>query len=229
MTSTSSIFKLFGLITSLVLLVASSSCIASSDKNDTPILTDSIFAMSKIDQSDAKVIGLDYPNVVAFLGKKNTYMLFQGGYDLLKIGQELDGKYLIVRNMKRGLFIKDNQVWGQFLLIYYKDGKDIDADEKVKLETLGFEKLWSGGYFPGYMKNVNVKGVALQPVKPSSEQEQQFKMSRDFDFYNPEMTTPSGFPKAGTIATTIVTAPLAIVAGAMWGMTVVIMGVTGAH
>jgi len=221
--------KLVGLIASLVFLVIAPFSIASQDENDTPVMSDSVFAMAKINQSDAKKLGLDYPSVIAFLGKKNTYILFEGGDELLKIGQELDGKYLIVRNINRGLLIKDKQVWGKFILIYYKGGMAIDADEKAKLETLGFQKNWSGSYFPGYMKQIDVKGIAFQPIKPTTKQEQDFKITRDFDFYNAEVATPSVFSKIKSAATTIVTAPLVIVAGAMWGMTVVSMGVTGSH
>ncbi|WP_283745910.1 hypothetical protein [Sideroxydans sp. CL21] len=220
---------LVSLIASFAFVFISSSCIARSDGNEAPLFRDSVFAMAKISQSDARGLGLDYPNVVAFLGNKKTYMLFEGGDELQNVGQELDGNYFIVRNIYQGLFIKDNQVWGRLLLVYYKGDVDVSAEEKSILEKRGFEKLRSGDYFRGYSKLVNVKGIAFEPVAMTGDQKQQLKISRDLDFYNSEVSPPSVFSKIKTVATTIVTAPLVVVAGVMWGMTVVIMSVTGSH
>ncbi len=191
----------------------------------TPILTDTIFALARPDDALAKKIGND--DSIAFIGKKNTYLLIEGGNQLMNIAKELNGDRLTLDKSTQ-LFLKDKIAWGS-LSLSYASKENISQDEAdiAKLQTLGFKADRSGVY----RLKVKVKGAVYPAVSVSNDQLQQFKQSRALSFYNPPDSSPP--PDLGklvelpiAIAIDVATAPIQL-----FGLlgAVLVISATGHH
>jgi hypothetical protein len=153
-----------------------------------PILSDEIVAIGRPDAALAKE--LEQPNAVAFIGLKNTYLLYKGGEELERISQlKLEGRRMDIdatRSYK--LYLKDKQVWGE-LVLSYGGGKPIAAAEVVELEKGGFALApRSNGQL--YQKKVNIEGVVYPALKLSDEQMSKLGARRAFNLYNPRDAKP---------------------------------------
>ena len=169
-----------------------------------PVLSDEIIAIGQPDASLAKA--LKQPDVVAFLGKKNTYMLYKGGEDLERIAQlNLDGKRMDIdaaRSYK--LYLKDNQVWGD-LVLTFGGGNEISVADQAELEKGGFTSR-RGVENIQYQKSVHIEGVVYPPIKLSDEQMSKLVTRRPFNLYN----SRDAKPPMNVVATMMI--PVAVVA-----------------
>ena len=165
-----------------------------------PVLTDSVFALARPDAALAKKIGCE--GAIAFLGKKRTFLLVEGGAQLSRVAGELDGDKLTVDSAPRQLFIKGKTVWGNVTL-NYSPGQNTAPGEsdRNKLQALGFKADNSGVY----RLAVPVKGVVYPAAKLGKEVPNDFRKSRDIAFYNPPDSSPP--PDLGKL----ITVPLAVV------------------
>jgi hypothetical protein len=158
-----------------------------------PILTDTVFALARPDARLAKKIGS--ADAIIFLGKKNTYLLIEGGNKLLRISSELDGGRVKLDDRPKQLFRKDRTAWGSLRLNYAPAAPaGYSPAEIKKLGELGFKPDNSGIY----ILELEVKAAIQPPVNLSSEELQQFKNTHEIAFYNPPTSSPP--PDLGAIA-----------------------------
>lgn len=148
-----------------------------------PVLSDEIVAIGRPDA--ALVKELEQPDAVAFIGLKNTYLLYKGGAELERIAQlKLEGKRMIMdADRSHKLYLKDKQVWGE-LVLSYGGGKPIAAEEVAELEKGGFAPV-PRSYGPVYQKKINIEGVLYPAIKLPDEQMSKLGMRRAFSLYNP--------------------------------------------
>jgi hypothetical protein len=153
---------------------------------DTPILSDTIFAIGRLDGESARTINA--PDAIAFLGTKNTYMVHEGGQALMQIAAELDGNRITLINPPHTLFLKDETVWGYLSLTYGPGDKQaLSPVEIATLLKLGFAAGYLGSH---YRKDIYVKGVLFPALALSDQEMQRFKVNRQLDFYDPVPSSP---------------------------------------
>ncbi len=132
-----------GLLLMFILLLAGSmgcATIAALNKVNKPgyssrtlALSDEIFAMGRPQASLAQQLGQQ--NLVAFIGRKHTYMLFRGGAELEQIARsQLDPKRILIDAQdSSNLNLKDEQIWGELRLTY-----KAQPQEQAYLNSVGF-------------------------------------------------------------------------------------------
>lgn len=187
------------LVTGMIILIAGSLGCATmaatsidtgeADFRNKPILSDEIIAIGRPDPTLAKQ--LEQPDIIAFIGKKNTYMLYKGGNELEKVSQlQLDGKRMDIDSEKsRTLYQKDKQVWGNMTLTYHTPSDE----EKQVLEKNGFT-LVKGPNKNAYQKTVSIEGVIYPAIKIPEAQLAQLTTKRKFNLYNPRDAKPPILP-----------------------------------
>lgn len=178
------------LVTGLIVLIAGSlgcatmaaSSIGTSDAefHNNPILTDEIIAIGRPDPALAQQ--MKQPNVIAFIGKKNTYMLYKGGDELEKISKlNLDGRRMdIDASRSRHLYQKDKQIWGDLILTY----STVSNDEISLLDRGSFTAV-SGDKSNVFQKKVSIEGVIYPALKIPEDQMSKLTTGRPFNLYNP--------------------------------------------
>lgn len=164
-----------------------------------PVLQDSVYAMARPDAALAKKMGQD--GIVAFLGRKHTYLLLEGGVKIEKVAHELGGARLTLDPDTRQLYRKGDKIWGHVTLTYKPDVASSEPLVLDKVAVLGFVRQKSGDY----KLNVEVKGVVASAAKLKKTIPDSFDKSRDIAFYNPPGSSPP------PDITKLVTVPLALV------------------
>ncbi|MEQ1621255.1 MAG: hypothetical protein ABL919_07590 [Methylococcales bacterium] len=152
-----------------------------------PVISDEIIAIGKPDAALSKAIGHDH--VVAFLGKKNTYMLYKGGEELEHISTlHLYGKRLVIdTTTHKNLYVKDKQVWGYIVLTYAK-GLEITPEEQEELIKSGF----SQPEYRTYQKKIEIAGIITPAIQLTDQQIATLATTRPFNLYNPrDVKAPS--------------------------------------
>ncbi len=183
------------------------------DYTPTPVLTDEIIAIGQPDASLSKKLG--QPDVIAFIGKKNTYMLYQGGKELAAIaGLQLDGRHMnIDADSSRNLFIKDQKVWGQLVLQYGED-MEVSTDERAKLKDAGFTQI---DQTEVYSRTVDIEGVVYPAISLTDAQMEKLTTQRKISLYDPNDNSPplnlSKLLLIPAIAVDIVLTPVYLFAG----------------
>jgi hypothetical protein len=164
---------------------------AAKNHNDfygKPVLSDEIVAIGCPDAALLKEVG--QPHAVAFLGKKNTYMLYKGGEELDGVARlNLDKNRIDIdaaRSQK--LYLKGQQVWGG-LILTYGGGNNVDDTERVELEKAGFTPV-SGVKNNQYQKRIEIEGVISPAVQFSNKQMGELVRHREFNLYNPRDAKP---------------------------------------
>lgn len=201
--------------------VAMSSSGNRSAYYSTPVQSDTIFALGKPDAAAAQQMGA--PHAMAFLGKKNTYLLFSGGEELMQVANGLDGNLVSLGSQSGQLFLRDKKVWGTLTLTYGKGGSYVPTPAEIAtLTRLGFTQLGKSGV---YRKSIAVNGVVYPALTLPEDQAQRFKVNRQLDFYNPpDSSPPPDFSKLikvpVAIAVDVVTLPLQL---AIAGLTVIVI------
>jgi hypothetical protein len=182
-----------------------------------PVLSDEIVAIGLPDQSLAKE--LNQPDLIAFVGLKNTYLLYKGGKELEQLTHlNLDGKHMLVDSSNSlKLFVKDNQVWGSVGLTYIS-GKPVTEVERTELEKGGFT-VSKGPNKNIYQREIAIAGIIYPAITLTSDQLSKLTIHRAFNLYNPRDSKP---PMMGKIlksplivlgvATDIVLFPVYVVA-----------------
>ena len=194
-----------------------------------PVLSDEIVAIGRPDVALKKE--LELPNAVAFIGLKNTYMLYKGGEELERISQlKLEGRRMDIdaaRSYK--LYLKDKQVWGE-LVLTYGGGKPIAPEEVAELEKGGFT-LIPRSHGPLYQKKVNIEGIIYPAIKLSDEQLSKLGARRAFNLYNSRDSKPPLLPKilkmpliAAGVAADVVLLPVYLGVGV-----IVLVGAAASH
>lgn len=153
-----------------------------------PVLTDTIFALGRADEKLARKIGNEH--AVAFLGRRHTYLLLDGGEKLLRVAKELDGDRLELVAQPRSIFLSDKTLWGTITLAYQPVPGQ--ASRAELLQDLGFMPVEEGSY----RLSLPIQGVLYPPVKVGPELEGRFKQTRSIAFYNaPDSTPPPDLSK----------------------------------
>ena len=184
-----------------------------------PSLTDTIFALAKPDDALAKKIGNQH--AFAFLGKKHTYLLIEGGELLTRVAAELDGNKVVLDKRPKEVFLKGKTIWGTISLSYTLDQASPQAiAETSKLLALGFTPDDSGVY----RLAIAAKGVTCPPAKVNEEVAGHFAQSREIAFYNaPDSRPPPDLGK-------LITVPLAVVVDValtpvyLFGIVILVLG-----
>jgi len=147
-----------------------------------PVLTDEIVAIGKPDKTLSKELGQDH--AVAFIGLKNTYMLYKGGEELEAIARlNLDSKRMDIDAARsHKLYKKDHQVWGELVLTYGR-GEPISTEEQAQLNKGGFYEL-KGSRNNQFQTRVNIEGVIYPAIKLSGEQMSKLETHRAFNLYH---------------------------------------------
>lgn len=147
-----------------------------------PVLEDVVIALARPDAKLAKKI--ENEHAVAFLGKKHTYLLLEGGELLNRVADELDGGRVVLEERRQSLFIKDKTLWGTITLTYQLD--PAVGSEEERLRALGFAPTSAGLY----RRDISVQGLLYPPMKICPEIEGQFKQSRAIALFNPPDSSP---------------------------------------
>ncbi|MCP4702806.1 MAG: hypothetical protein GY862_38995 [Gammaproteobacteria bacterium] len=204
------------LLTAFILLIAGSMGCATmftmeaikkeNRPNKSLALTDEIVAIGRPDAALAQELG--QRNVVAFLGVKNTYMLFKGGAELewiVRSGLNPE-RIKLDATQSRNLFIKDKQVWGH-LRLTYGDRTGISFPEQQILGRQGFSA--TGGQF--YQRKVYIEGLLYPPIKLSAEQDS-LKIRRAIHLYKTSSKPSKNYAAAAllplAIATDVILTPV---------------------
>ncbi len=165
-----------------------------------PVLQDSVYAMARPDAALAKKMGQD--GIVAFLGRKHTYLLLEGGVKIEKVAHELGGARLVLEpSTIHQLYRKGDTIWGSITLTYKPDGVPGVAVDPEKVKALGFVFRKPGDY----TLSVDVKGVVAPAARLKKAIPDSFDKSRDIAFYNPPGSSPP------PDVTKLITVPLALV------------------
>src|SRR5271170_6489013 len=158
-----------------------------------PILSDLIVAIGRPNAELAKQLGDEH--VIAFLGRKNTYLLSRGGEELEHISKlNLDTQKLTINAVGDSrLYLKDKQIWGQVILSY-GDANAIQESERTELERAGFgqEKYQDAMV---YQKSVDIEGTIYPAIKFSDAELAHLTVPRAISFFNPVDSRPS--PNSG--------------------------------
>jgi hypothetical protein len=186
-----------GIAGSLGCATMAASGIVNSGDNDfynTPVISDEIVAIGKPDVSLGKALGQEH--VVAFIGLKNTYLLYNGGEELERVAQlKLDGNHMTVdASWNRQLYVKDKQVWGDVQLRYGNGNGTMSAEELSELNKGGFTAVGSGK-FVSYQKQVSIGGVIYPPIKIPDEQLSRLGVRRPIRLYHSRDEKPPMLPK----------------------------------
>ena len=193
-----------------------------------PVISDEIVAIGKPDAALSKALGQEH--VVAFIGLKNTYLLYKGGEELEQVAQlNLEGKRMTMdTSWSNRLYVKDKQVWGDVQLRY--GGNALSADELTELNKGGFTTLGSGKYVT-YQKKVAVEGMIYPAVKIPEEQLAKLGVHRPINLYHSKDEKPPILPKILKapliplgVAADIVLIPVYLGVGA-----IVIVGAASSH
>jgi parvulin-like peptidyl-prolyl isomerase len=190
---------------------------ARSDFYAKPILNDVIVAIGRPDSELSKQLNNDH--AIAFLGKKNTYILYQGGDDLEHISQlKLDAKNMkIDAEGNSRLYLRNKQFWGQ-LVLSYGDANAILASERMELEGAGFSEIKYENVTI-FQKPVNIEGVIYPAIRFSDTELARLAVPRPISFFNPVDSKPptnSARPLlAVAVATDVALAPLYVGLGAV--------------
>lgn len=164
------------------------------------LFSDEIVAIGRPDADLAKKLGQEH--VVAFLGRKHTYLLHKGGEELERIAQlDVDPQNISLMGSLghiTRLNYADNAVWGTVYLshqVMYErtigsPNAAIPAEEKKELQELekaGFAVEYDRRYGrPNwYFKAVEVEGIAQEPIRFSREQLDILTKRRTVNFYTP--------------------------------------------
>lgn len=159
------------------------------------LFTDDVLAFAIPDEKLAGKLGTR--DAVAFLGKKQTYLLTQGGSILTNVAAQLDPDRLTVAAVSKKLFIKERRekidgasqkkkaVWGDLELSYELSASEDQARiERQNLAALSFE-LKSGR---SYYRQIGVNGVVHPPIKIAPAMADRLKVPRSITFYKPPKT-----------------------------------------
>ena len=161
-------------------------------KNDffnKPILSDEIVAIGRPDAEMSRQLHNDH--IVAFIGLKNTYLLFQGGEELERISRLNVDKIRIAVDAGANccLYMKDRQVWGVIALTYGNDGKPVTDQEELELERGGFNKTeGNGGIF--YQTEVKVEGGVYPALHVPDAASSRLSTHRTINFFNSKDSKP---------------------------------------
>lgn len=169
----------------------------SKNYHTKPIHQDTIYAMGRPDAALARKLGND--KVVAFLGKKNTYLLAEGGETIEAVGQALGSARLALDPGTRRLYKKGRTIWGSITLTCKPESPS--ETELAALSTLKFVRQKSGDY----TLTIPVKGVTAAPPRFKKAQPESFDKTFAIDFHNPPYSSPP--PDVSKL----LTVPLAIV------------------
>ncbi len=145
------------------------------------VLRDKVFAMAHPDAALTKELG--HEDVVAFLGRKHTYLLVEGGGTIEKIAHALGGSGLTLDPGTRGLCYEGENIWGDITLTYKPEKSSRTPATSEELKTLGF-KLNAPGQ---YTIDVRVAGVVASAAKLKKAVPDQFDTSREIVFYDPKL------------------------------------------
>lgn len=156
-----------------------------------PVLTDSVYAMAHPDAALSKKMGRE--GVVAFLGKKHTYLLVEGGDRIEKVAHEIGGARLTLEPGTHQLYRKGDAIWGAITLTYRPDEGPGSPTDPDKMKALGFVLQKPGAHNVkegDYILRVDIKGVVASAAKLKKAVPDAFDKSRDIAFYNPPDSAP---------------------------------------
>jgi hypothetical protein len=143
-------------------------------------MKDEIIAFALPDTNLAAKLGTH--DAVAFLGRKHTYLLSQGGSHLTNVAAQLDAERLKIEEVPQALFVKDRIVWGRLRMSYTvsKDPQQA-ATERETLTKLGFGKTTR----EICTMELVVNGAVHPSIKLSDAQAARLKHTRKITFYAP--------------------------------------------
>jgi hypothetical protein len=192
---------------------------------DKPILTDEILAIGRPDDDLLKKMELS--NTIAFIGRKNTYMLYLGGEELEQISKlKLNGKRITVSSEQK-LFLKDKQVWGEIEL-YYRGDKEVSTEEMSELKKGGFTPYKDSDKRQNFETSIRIEGVVYPAIKMTDDQLSKLKVTRRFNLYNPRESSPPMLGKVlkvPVVATGVVTDVMLAPVYLGLGAAIVVIGV----
>lgn len=146
-----------------------------------PILfDDSIFAVGEISPSIKQKIGCK--NASMFLGKKNSYLIFDGSERLIQIIKSINGQHLSIDQDDEKMYTKDKKIWGSIRLTY--NNPQISPDEESQLMSLGFQKPKSHNRLYQYETSIKITG-SIQEAINVKQPDSGFVKPRNFTFRKP--------------------------------------------
>lgn len=146
-----------------------------------PFMEDDIVAIGRVVSNES---GANQEASVAFLGKNSTYLVTEGGEDLLKIAKTPGSEMVIVKATPQSLFAKATTFWGKVDLIT-SPSLSVDDAQGPRLEAVGFTAV-STNNRNQYERSVMVKGVIAPPVSITQNAEMALSRARKVYFYHPK-------------------------------------------
>lgn len=179
-----------------------------------PFKEDDIVAIGRVVSNES---GVNQTASVAFLGRNGTYLVTEGGEDLLKIAKTPGAEMVIVKATPQSLFANSTSFWGKVDLMT-PPSLSVDDAQAARLVAVGFTAV-STHKRNQYERSVMVKGVIAPPVSITQNAEMALSTSRKVYFYHPKNeTAPPNYKKSilGPLALVgdVVTAPVQILGAA---------------
>ncbi len=161
---------------------------ARSEFYSKPAMSDVVVAIGRPDSELSRKLNIDH--VIAFLGKKNTYILTQGGEELEHISRlKLDARRLRIKaDGNPRLYLKDKQFWGQ-LIVSYGNQDAVPASEQNALESAGFSKIHYEDVTT-FEKLISIQGLIYPAVRFSDADLARLAVPRAVSFFNPVDASP---------------------------------------
>ena len=141
---------------------------------------DELVAIGTISNTD---VLRDFPEAVALVGKKQTYILLKGAKTLQSLAKELDGNFIkavqpngeeLPANTPLVFTTKDQEFFGTAWFFYKKQLSELSADELRVIRSIEGVQL-SSGY---YAIPVKVSGIIPTQQAQVSASVTQFKVGR---------------------------------------------------
>lgn len=185
-------------------------------------LTDEIVAFGRPNEAMTKA--MKRANVMAFLGKNNTYLLVEGGDTLLGM-TKLDPARLTLTPDSHELFISNKSIWGFLQFSYAADAASLSESEGAALTALNFVRE-----APGTLTlRVAIKGAVYPAIPLQGAGFTEMQNARKLSFRAPSsvQTRPDLAKIAllpASIVLDVVTAPLQLL-----GVAVLMLSAGGKH
>lgn len=144
-----------------------------------PFKEDNIVAIGRVVSNES---GANQEVSVAFLGKNPTYLVTEGGEDLLKIAKTPGAEMVIVKAMPQSLFANETAFWGKVDLMR-PPSLSVDDVPGVRLVAAGFTAV-STYQRNQYERSVLVKGMIAPPVSITQNAEVALSTARKVYFYH---------------------------------------------
>lgn len=175
-----------------------------------PFKEDEIVAVGQVVSNKSES---DQEVSVALIGKNGTYLVTEGGEDLLKIARTPGADVVLDKTSPQALFASETKFWGKVELITPR-ASSIDDALGARLEAVGFTRVSTDKSLQ-YERSVTVRGTIAPPINIEPSTDAALSIPRKVHFYRPkDEPAPPNYKKSFlfplAVVGDVVTAPIQI-------------------